>query len=244
MAPKEITFTRGTVLQAALDVVREQGWNALTARGVADRLGSSVAPVYSAFGSMENLQRETLEAVGQLLREYTRRTYFNIPFLNIGAGIVSFAREEPLLFQAYFQIRHPFQDVVEEFNASVLAWMKNDAQTGLLSETSRSRLYDNIGYYTMGLAAAVAAGRVVDASEATVVRLLKNMGNVTMFAEISGIADFESPDNEREWARLLRKKNIRLPKAAAGINPGTDRPPAHRPEEIASQRKKGRIWSK
>jgi len=209
MTPKETTFTRGAVLQAALDVVRQNGWDALSARSVAKRLGASVAPVYSAFGSMDNLLRETLKEIRRLLQEYTARDYSGIPFLNIGAGVVSFARDEPMLYQALFQIRHGFQDVVEGVNAFILSWMKTDAQLGLLTDASRERLYDNIGFYTMGLAAAVAAGRVADVSADNIVRLLKNMGNIVMFAEVSGIADADSPDNEREWTRIIKEKKIR-----------------------------------
>jgi len=213
MTPKETTFTCDTVLRAALDVVRRRGWDALTARGVAEQLGASVAPVYSAFGSMESLLQETLKRIRRLLQEYTSRRYSEIPFLNIGAGIVSFARDEPMLYQALFQSRHGFQDVVEGVNASILSWMKADAQLGLLTDASSERLYDNIGYYTMGLAAAVAAGRRADVSADNIVRLLKNMGNIVMFAEVSGIADCDSPDNEREWARLLAEKKITRPAA-------------------------------
>jgi len=221
MAPKKTTFTRDVVLQAALAVVRQQGWNTLTTRSVSQQLGASVMPVYSAFGSMDGLLRETLKTIRRLLKDFTSRPYSESPFLNIGAGIVAFARDEPLLYQALFQSRHGFQDVVEGINASILSWMKSDAQLGLLDDASRRRLYDNIGFYTMGLAAAVAAGRVADASDEAIVRLLKNMGNVVMFAEVSGIADSDSPENEREWMRIMKEKNI-----VSGV--GAKRPKARR----------------
>ena len=213
MAPKAVTFSSEAVLLASLDVVRRQGWDALTARSVARRLGASVAPVYSAFGSMENLLRETLVKIRGLLQDYTSRSYSELPFLNNGVGIVSFARDEPCFFQALFQKRHKFQNVVEDVNTAILSWMKNNAQLGLLTDTARVRLYDSIGFFTMGLAAAVAAGRVADVSEKNIVRLLKNVGNALMFAEFSGVSDAGSPESKKKWSRLLKEKKISFPKS-------------------------------
>ncbi len=212
MSPKKTTFTRDVVLTGALNVVRRHGWEALTARSIAERLGASVAPVYSAFGSMDNLLLETLKEIRGLLEEYTSRTYSEIPFLNIGVGIVSFARDEPMLFRALFHTPHGFRDIVEGVNASIFSWMKTDAQLGLLSDASRERLCDNIGFYTMGLAADVAAGWVKAVSTGSIIRRLKDMGNIVMFAEISGIADSDSPDSKREWARILEEKKLAFPK--------------------------------
>jgi len=223
MSPKKTIFNSASVLKAALDVVRLHGWEALTARAVAGRLGASVAPVYSAFGSMENLFREALKEIRRLLEEYTARSYSEVPFLNIGAGIVSFARDEPMFFQALFQIRHRFQDIVEDVNFSILSWMKTDAQLGLLPDASRERLYDHIGFYTMGLAAAMAAGRVADTSAGNIVRLLMSIGNIVMFAEVSGIADFDSPESKREWTRIMKEKNIPMPETSRESNAAPER---------------------
>lgn len=206
MTPKKTTFTRDFVLAAALDVVRKDGWYALTARGIADRMGASVAPVYSAFGSMDCLLRETLKEVRRLLREFTSRAYTEIPFLNTGVGIVSFAREEPMLFRAFFHTSHGFEDLIESVKATTLSGIETDSLLGRLSDASRKRLLDNIGFYTMGLAADVAAGWVKAVSIDEIVRWLKDMGNIMIFAEVSGIANSDSPDNKREWARIMREK--------------------------------------
>jgi len=44
MTPKKTIFDRGAVLRAALDIIRRHGWDALTARAVAGRLGRRSRP--------------------------------------------------------------------------------------------------------------------------------------------------------------------------------------------------------
>ena len=67
MTPKAITFQKNTVQDAAVAVIRSRGLEGLTARSVAARLKSSVAPVYKAYGSMDGLTRGVLEAARRLM---------------------------------------------------------------------------------------------------------------------------------------------------------------------------------
>jgi hypothetical protein len=80
-----------------------------------------------------------------------------------------------------------------------------------LPYTSLKRLWDSFWLYTMGLATEVIFGQVLDKTNENIIRLLKNTANTLIFAEIAGIADCESPDNAREWSRLLLEKKIILP---------------------------------
>jgi len=211
MAPKSIAFNRDVVLAAALEVVRKSGLDHLTARAAAKRLQASVAPVYRAFRSMDDLTRAVLEAARIRMDEETRRPFSDIPFLNIGVGIVVFARDETRLFQALFLSRHRNKDILERFNTSVLTRMKQDAMLRPLPNSSLERLLNSIWLYTLGLATAVVYGQVPDMRTETIVRRLKDMGNILMYAEVAGIADGDSPACEAEWARLLREKGLRIP---------------------------------
>jgi AcrR family transcriptional regulator len=204
-------FDKGTVLSAAVELVREKGWEKLTARAMADRLKASVAPVYSTFGSMEALEREVLGEAQRRLNEMTVVAYTDGPFLNIGVGMVVFAREESHLFNALFRTRHSHVDIVDGIFASILERMKFDPMLRLLPDRSLERLLHYLGTYTLGLAASVAAGTIADSSTEAIVRHLKNAGNMTIFGEVSGIADCESPESEREWTRILKEKNMVLP---------------------------------
>ena len=50
MAPKS-KFTKEEIAEAALWIVREKGSDGLTAKAIADALGTSTRPVFTAFGS-------------------------------------------------------------------------------------------------------------------------------------------------------------------------------------------------
>ena len=211
MAPKEISYSRDIVLKAALEVVRDGGLDGLTARNVASALSASVAPVYKAFGSMDDLTRAVLEEIRRLMEERARQPLAEIPFLNVGVGIVVFARDENALFRALFHSRHHCPEIIEAFYHSILERMKADEMLGWLPENRLGRLLDGLWLYTIGLATAIIFGQLVDPGTENVVRLLKSMGNILMFAEVADIADLDSPSNEKEWTRLLQEKKVVLP---------------------------------
>jgi AcrR family transcriptional regulator len=208
MTPKAVEFDREAVLAAAVEVVRRRGLEGLTARSVAARLRASVAPVYSAFRSMTDLERGVLEEARRLMDEETRRTPTDIPFLNLGVGIVRFARDESRLFSALFLSRHQGQDILERFRSSILGRMKQDSLLRLLPDASLERLLDSIYPFTLGLATAIVYGQTGDASDRAIIRRLRDMGNILMYAEASGLADCESPENERAWKQVFKKWGI------------------------------------
>ncbi|MEW5815193.1 MAG: helix-turn-helix domain-containing protein [Spirochaetota bacterium] len=211
MVPREITFTRETVLKAAVELLRQEGWENLSTRKLAERLHSSVAPVYSVFGSMEELSSEVLQKVAKMIEDNTRRSYTDLPFLNIGVGIAVFARDEPNLFRALFHYRHNFNAILINFHDSILHRMKQDPGLHRLSDGSLRRLLSTLWLFTLGLATAIINRQISDSSTENISSLLKNIGNVLIFSEISGIADCESLENQKEWDRLFKQKNISFP---------------------------------
>jgi AcrR family transcriptional regulator len=208
MAPRSTLFSQEAVRKAARELVHQKGWESLTARNVAAQLHSSVAPVYSACGSMRELQRLVLLDVRDQLEDYSRQPLSDMPFLNIGVGIVRFARDQSNLFRALFHARHGQRDIQLAFHQTVLACMQADPQLGRLPMESLLRLKDSIWLYTLGLATAIIAGIVPETSDGDILRRLKNAGNVIIFAEVAGISEAHSPENERRWQALLAEKGL------------------------------------
>ncbi len=211
MCPKHVSFDQPSVLRAAIEIVRRDGLEGLSARSVAKHLESSVAPVYYSFRSMGSLRRGVLDSARHLMEEEAEQAFTDIRFLNIGIGVVVFARDEIHLFRALLLSQAGGRGISSDFYASARTHMKEDTMLRRLPDTSLKRLWDSFWLYTMGLATEVIFGQVLDKTNENIIRLLKNTANTLIFAEIAGIADCESPDNAREWSRLLLEKKIILP---------------------------------
>ena len=60
--PPKPKFTKEEIVTAALELVSEKGIEALTARELGVRLGSSARPIFTVFNSMEEVQEEVRAA--------------------------------------------------------------------------------------------------------------------------------------------------------------------------------------
>lgn len=105
MAPKN-KFTREEMVAAAVRVVRKMGAAALTAKSLAEELGTSTQPVFTCFGTMDTAKAEVYTAAERLFDEYLREgLQEKIPFYGFGTQYIRFAREEPELYRLLFLMR-------------------------------------------------------------------------------------------------------------------------------------------
>ena len=105
MAPKN-KFTKEEMVAAALQVVRTKGIEGLTAKTMADALGTSTQPIFTAFGSMDGIKKEVYAAAIRVYDRYTEAgLQERIPFFGVGMQYIRFAREEPELYRLLFLTR-------------------------------------------------------------------------------------------------------------------------------------------
>ena len=105
MAPKN-KFTKEEMTEAALRVVRVGGIDCLTAKSIADELGTSTRPIFTAFGSMDEVRQAVYAAAVRVYDGYTSAGLKeNIPFLGVGKSYIRFAKEEPELYRFLFLTR-------------------------------------------------------------------------------------------------------------------------------------------
>lgn len=102
MAPK-IKYTREEMIEAAVQVVREGGIDALTAKALAGKLGVSTQPVFTCFHTIEEAKREVHAAAERVYDGYvTAGLQMQPPFYGVGMQYIRFAKEEPQLYRLLF----------------------------------------------------------------------------------------------------------------------------------------------
>lgn len=105
MAPKN-KFTREEMVAAAVRVVQKMGAAALTAKSLAEELGTSTQPVFTCFGTMDAAKSEVYAAAERMFDEYlTVGLKEKIPFFGFGTQYIRFARKEPELYRLLFLMR-------------------------------------------------------------------------------------------------------------------------------------------
>jgi AcrR family transcriptional regulator len=166
MPPKKV-FSRDDVVRAAFEVVQQvgidQGLQILSARRVADRLGSSTAPVYSYFNSMAELGQEVVKNARQLYLDYIGRSYSDQPLLNMAIGTVLFAREQRELFlRSMFFEKDEIQDIARAQHAAFHEEIARDRRLAGLSPARVENIILQMWVFTQGLATLVCFDLVGD----------------------------------------------------------------------------------
>lgn len=138
--PPKVKFSREEIIAAALDIVREGGMTALTARSLAARLGSSAKPVFGLFENMQEVQKEVMLAANAeyqefLYAEMMRGIYK--PYKASGMAYIAFARKEKELFKLLFMRDRSDEqgDTRDESVADIIALISRN--TGLSEEEAR-----------------------------------------------------------------------------------------------------------
>lgn len=142
--PAKNIFDRKKIIEAAFEIVRKEGWNKLSARSIARKMGCSTMPVYSYLKSMEELKNDLKERTVALLLDYqTRDMDKDHPFLDMGMGYLLFARNEKNLFKFLYEEKSgncSFKKQLEEKKFGEMYKVMHDDP--LLKDFSQEQLKD------------------------------------------------------------------------------------------------------
>lgn len=110
--PAKKRIFKEDILDAAINVIRTSGSQALTVRSIAKKLSCSTQPIYSEFGSFDALKDE--------LRFYAEEKYLCFTFTNykeFATAFLGFAKKEKELFKfLYLRKRENTETPIDDIN--------------------------------------------------------------------------------------------------------------------------------
>ena len=155
--PPKAKFTRKNIIDTALIITQEQGIDAVTARELGKRLGSSARPIFTVFASMEEVKELVILRAKELYQQYVEEGLKNeLPFKGIGLAYIRFASEQPKLFQLLFMSTfHDKPDLssilpVLDDHYDRTVWSVQEPFH--LEKEPAQRLYQHLWIYTHGIA--------------------------------------------------------------------------------------------
>lgn len=173
--PPKPKFTKEEMICAAKELVREKGLSALTARELAERLGSSPRPIFTVFRNMKELQDAVSDSVMEEFNARLRRAAAYTPaFKEVGMQMIRFASEEPNLFNMLYTKdgRHEsFDGVFTHLGEMKELCIKLVMRDYDLNEHDATLLFNNSWLHCYGISALLAAG-VATFTEDDILRLM------------------------------------------------------------------------
>ncbi|MGI6084961.1 MAG: TetR/AcrR family transcriptional regulator [Acetivibrionales bacterium] len=98
MGPK-IKFTREQIIDAAFDIAKTEGIDGITMRKIAEKMNSSVAPIYVNFKNIDELNEALIERIISISRELLMKENTGSPFRDMGHASLRFAVEYSVIFR-------------------------------------------------------------------------------------------------------------------------------------------------
>ena len=103
--PPKAKVTKEEIIQAAVNITRQSGMQAINARTIASLLNCSTQPIFSNFANMDELRHAVYQKADSLCREYMKREMESgkYPVYKAhGMAYIRFAKEERELFQLLY----------------------------------------------------------------------------------------------------------------------------------------------
>ena len=114
--PPKVKVCKEDIVNAAMDIVRKGGADAINARTLASLLDCSTQPIFSNFSTMDELHLAVLEKADAIYNEYIQKEIESEkypPYKASGMAYIRFAKEEKELFKLLY-MRERAEEAIRE----------------------------------------------------------------------------------------------------------------------------------
>lgn len=156
--PPKPKYTKEEIVNAAYELTREKGIDAVVAREVGKRLNTSASPIFTVWNSMEELKEEVWKLAKQKYQEYMEGIFDYAPsFKEFGMRWVGFAAEEPNLYRLLFLSRrethNPYVRFKKDFAGMITPLVEEIMNSFGLSKEDAEDLLNQMIIFANGIAA-------------------------------------------------------------------------------------------
>ena len=152
--PPKAKFSKKEIIEAAVDIVKAEGSQALTARALGAKLGTSSSPIFTVFQNMDEVQQEVLKSANQLYENYLEtdmKSKKYPPYKSSGMAYIRFAKEEKELFKLLF-MRDRSQEKLSENKEEIRQLINLIKQNLNISEDEAYLFHLEMWIYVHGIA--------------------------------------------------------------------------------------------
>jgi AcrR family transcriptional regulator len=183
MPPKN-KFSKEQIIEAAFDIARLEGIDSITIRGVAEKLGSSIAPIYVNFNDVDELKQAVVSKVYSIGRDMALNQDTGNPFRDIGAASLQFATEYSVIFKELLLKGNSYlKNYDDEMGAVLIDHMKKDPDLAGFSEEQLKTILLKMRIFQLGLSVMVANGMLPEtAVEDKAMELLESVSEDVVFS--------------------------------------------------------------
>ena len=159
--PPKPKYDREAIIDIAVDLVREKGADSLTAREMAEYLGTSSRPIFTAFQNMSELKTAVIAKCSDLFEKYCAEEMASGKYPQykaMGMAYVRLALEESNIFKLLFMRDRSNENTDKNkqyFNAVSVV----QGQTGYSTEIAE-RMHFEMWVFVHGIATMLATGYV------------------------------------------------------------------------------------
>ncbi len=175
MAPKT-KFTKEQIVDAAFEIARTEGFDSITIRKVAAKLGSSIAPIYVNFKEVNELVQAVIQKTDEIAKQILMDQNSGQPFHDIGVASIRFAKEYPVLFREMVMKQNDHAKRQDEDVFGLVSMMKGDPHLSGLSDEELMTILLKMKIFQTGLSVMVAGGQLPEAfGEEQMIGLMDSM---------------------------------------------------------------------
>lgn len=158
--PRNYMFTKEQVLDAAIELTREKGFVAVSARSLGGKLGTTSRPIFSHFENMADVQRGIIGAAKKLYKSFREEEISSgkyVPYKANGMAYIRFAKEEKELFKLLF-MRDRSEEQIKEDPEEMDALIELISKQVNTDKEAAKMFYLEMWAYTHGIASMIATG--------------------------------------------------------------------------------------